>query len=498
MLKELRRWIEAGKPASAPPRKRYGGVNEYGEFKEPERFEPIRKVTLRTKKKPDVLVRGGAADRGEMTRVDVFRRANRRGAWEYFLVPVYPHQIFDRATWPTPPSRAVQAYKPETEWPEMGDAHEFMWSFYPLSYIAVDLGEVRHEGYFRGLDRSTGAVNLSAHHSKDALTRGIGVKTAKGLRKFTVDRPRAPLRDRTGDAHVAWRGLHLSQPSRLSVAQGQLVVAQDGGDVRLALEDIAWIVLDSPRATLTAALLSACMAKGIAVIVTDETHTPSGLALPFGRHHRQGDVARIQAAAGKPLKKRLWQALVQAKILNQAAALDALSRGGAALLREMAGRVGSGDPGNVEAQAARYYWGQLWTGFKRSDEGDRRNMLLNYGYAVVRSGVARALVASGLIPAFGLHHASVSNAFNLADDLFEPFRPFVDVLAWRTAPDGAPCREPLSVGDRRTMATALLAEARMDDDVVTLLVAAERASESLVRCFDGGGPTGLDLPEFVP
>lgn len=297
---------------------------------------------------------------------------------------------------------------------------------------------------------------------------------------------------------MAWRGLHLSQPSRLSVERGQVVVAQDDGAVRLALEDIAWIVLDSPRSTVTTALLSACMAGGIAVIVTDETHTPSGVALPFGRHHRQADVARLQAGASKPLKKRLWQALVRAKILNQAAALDAVARPGAGLLREMAARVGSGDPNNTEAQAARYYWGQLWTSFRRSDEGDRRNMLLNYGYAVVRSGVARALVASGLIPAFGLHHVSVSNAFNLADDLFEPFRPFVDVLAWRTAPAGAPGRDALSLDDRRAMATALLAEARMDDDVVTLLVAAERAAESLVRCFDGGIPTGLDLPEFAP
>jgi len=188
MIGELRRWIEAGKPASAPPRKRFGGLNQRGEEKEPEHHEAIRKISLRSKKKPDVLVRGGAADRGEMTRIDVFRKQNRRGAWEYFLVPVYPHQIFDRKSWPTPPNRAVQAYKPETEWPEMGDGHEFMWSLYPLSYIAVQLADARHEGYFRGLDRSTGAINLSAHHSNDALIRGIGVKTAKDLRKYTVDR----------------------------------------------------------------------------------------------------------------------------------------------------------------------------------------------------------------------------------------------------------------------------------------------------------------------
>lgn len=297
---------------------------------------------------------------------------------------------------------------------------------------------------------------------------------------------------------MAWRGLHLSRPSRLSFAQNQIVVAQDDGEARLALEDIAWIVLDSPRSTLTTALLSACMANGVVVVVTDETHTPSGITLPFGRHHRHAEVARVQAEAGKPLKKRLWQALVQAKIINQAAALDVVSRSGGAILREMAARVGSGDPANKEAQAARYYWGQFWPQFRRVDEGDRRNKLLNYGYAVVRSGVARALVASGLVPAFGLQHASVSNAFNLADDLVEPFRPFVDVLAWRTAPMGQASRDPLSIADRQIMATALLAEGRVGEEAVPLLHAAERAAESLVRCFDGKSAALLELPAMRP
>ena len=184
----LRAWIESGKPIKNLPKRRYGGVNAEGLVKEPERFEDIRKVTLRTRKKPDVPVRGGAADRGEMTRVDVFTKLNPRGRREFFLVPVYPHQVFDKARWPTPPNRAVQAYKPEADWPEMGPDHAFLWSLYPMSYVAVTLSGGTVEGYFRGLDRSTGAINLSAHHAKDALIRGIGVKTAKDVRKFTIDR----------------------------------------------------------------------------------------------------------------------------------------------------------------------------------------------------------------------------------------------------------------------------------------------------------------------
>jgi CRISPR-associated protein Cas1 len=120
--------------------------------------------------------------------------------------------------------------------------------------------------------------------------------------------------------------------------------------------------------------------------------------------------------------------------------------------------------------------------------------MLNYGYAVIRSGVARAIVASGLIPAFGLKHASIANAFNLADDLVEPFRPFVDVLAWRAAGAGAPCRADLSVEDRRSMAGALLCDARLGGEAMTLLTATERAAESLVRAIEAATPAVLTLP----
>lgn len=296
---------------------------------------------------------------------------------------------------------------------------------------------------------------------------------------------------------MAWRGLHLTKPSRLSLADGQVVVGQDDGEVRIALEDVAWIVLDAPQSTLTGSLLSACMSAGIALIATDETHTPSGVLLPFHRHFRQGEIAHKQAAIGGPFKKRLWQKIVRAKIENQAEALKQLGRGGAQTLREMAKQVGSGDPGNIEARAAKYYWTQLWPEFRRDDGGDKRNKLLNYGYAVVRSGVARSLVAAGLLPAFGLKHASVTNAFNLADDIVEPFRPFVDTLAWRTADEGRPSRIDLTVEDRRAMAGVLLLEARNADETVTLLVAAEKAAESLVRAIESAAPDVLELPVFT-
>ena len=297
---------------------------------------------------------------------------------------------------------------------------------------------------------------------------------------------------------MAWRGLHLSRPARLSLGDGQLVVAQNDGEVRMALEDLAWLVIDTPQVSLTSALLSACAERGVMVILTDGTHTPSGARLPFHRHFRQGEVAERQVAASAPLRKRLWQKLVQAKILNQAAALERLGRPGAPTLAEMARHVGSGDPDNVEATAARHYWSALWADFRRDDERDRRNALLNYGYAVVRSAVARALVAAGLLPALGLHHAGATNAFNLADDMVEPFRPFVDLLAWRTAGEGAPGREPLSRADRQTMVGLPLTPVRLGDETVTLLVATEKAAASLTRAFDTGSAAPLLTPGPAP
>lgn len=292
---------------------------------------------------------------------------------------------------------------------------------------------------------------------------------------------------------MAWKGVHLSQPVRLSLADGQMVVEQSDAAVRLPLEDVAWVVLDTPQASLTASLLSACMEAGVAVITTDRTHIPNGIALPFHGHHRQAEMAWKQIALGAPLKKRLWQAVVRRKILNQSANLAALGRDGGKVVAEMARHVGSGDPDNVEARAARQYWQSLFDGFRREDDEDRRNKLLNYGYAVIRSAIARALVANGLLPAFGIHHASVSNAFNLADDVIEPFRPFADRLAFaQTAQGNGP---DLTLADRRAMAGVLSADCRMAGAVTPLLAATEQTSASLCRAIAANDPDALILPE---
>jgi CRISPR-associated endonuclease Csn1 len=175
IVNSLREWIAAGKPKDHRPLSPKG--------------DPISKIRLRTNKKADVLIRDGAAERGEMVRIDVFRKQNKRGAWEYFLVPIYPHQIADKQQWPSPPDRAAQAYKPESEWPQMTSDYEFMWSMRPFSFVEIERADGTFiDGYFRGMNRSTGAIIVSPHQSRDILVEGIGARTLRALRKSAVDR----------------------------------------------------------------------------------------------------------------------------------------------------------------------------------------------------------------------------------------------------------------------------------------------------------------------
>jgi CRISPR-associated protein Cas1 len=294
---------------------------------------------------------------------------------------------------------------------------------------------------------------------------------------------------------MAWRGLHVSRRTYLSLADNQIVAKQEETEARIPIEDVAWIVLDSPQITLSTALIAACMDAGVVVITTDRTHTPSGMMLPFHRHHRQAEIASLQTTLSLPLKKRLWQVLVRMKIDNQAANLIACGRDATAL-RAMAQLVGSGDPDNTEARAARAYWPRLFIDFVRDDATDKRNALLNYGYAIVRSAVARALVAAGLIPAFGLNHASITNAFNLADDMVEPFRPFVDRQVWALTTKGTVSKGETTVEERRTLASILTETAAFGAETVSLLTATEQAAESLVRAMQSSSAAILQLPRM--
>ena len=175
LIESLRAWIAAGKPKASPPLSPKG--------------DPIAKVRLRTDKKPAIEVRGGVAERGEMVRVDVFRARNRHGRWEFYLVPIYPHQVADKVRWPTPPDRAVQGNTPEEQWPVMDAGYEFLFSLHQRSFIEVEKRDrTVITGYFMGLDRHTGSIAISTPHSTKALARGIGARTLMRFEKFRVDR----------------------------------------------------------------------------------------------------------------------------------------------------------------------------------------------------------------------------------------------------------------------------------------------------------------------
>ncbi|MCL2714536.1 MAG: type II CRISPR-associated endonuclease Cas1 [Alphaproteobacteria bacterium] len=289
--------------------------------------------------------------------------------------------------------------------------------------------------------------------------------------------------------------------TRLSVAHRQLVVERpELPKTTIPIEDLGVVIVDDARATYTQAVFLELMESGATVMVTGRDHLPAGMMLPLDAHHVLTERHLAQIAASEPTLKRTWQALIHAKIAQQAAVLTHFtgSDGG---LGPMAKRVRSGDPDNLEAQAAQRYWPLLFgKEFRRDRNASGTNALLNYGYAVVRAAIARAIVASGLIPSLGVFHRNRANPFCLADDLLEPFRPFVD---WRVQlllkESETSCTLP-DLSERTTKATLLslfnetiLVGARRNP----LLVAIQLSAASLARVLTGDG-TALALPVGLP
>jgi len=230
------------------------------------------------------------------------------------------------------------------------------------------------------------------------------------------------------------------EPARLSARGGLLVVARPGRDeVSLPFADLAVLVVSHPQVSYTQAVLAELVASGGAFVACDKRHLPVGMLLPLDAHYVQVERFAVQAQAPLPLRKRLWREIVRAKVRAQGSVLAAL-HGDDRGLCALAGKVRSGDPSNIEAQASRRYWPALFAdpAFRRSTEAEDQNRLLNYGYAVLRAIVARAIAAAGLHPSLGLHHHNRYNSFCLADDLMEPFRPAVDKAVWELMQKGGP------------------------------------------------------------
>lgn len=225
---------------------------------------------------------------------------------------------------------------------------------------------------------------------------------------------------------MSWRSVVISKPSILSLYMRALRIEQEGETAHVPLEDIAALVLDQPQITLSAALLAACAEANIVVITVGETHLPNGVLLSFLPHSRALKVMQAQLDLTQPARKRLRQMIVRQKIVNQAEVIAHTEPIAAKRLRVLASRVRSGDPENCEAQAAQVYFRSLFLDDFTRQQNRFYNAALNYGYAIIRSAIARSLTAYGFLPAFGIFHHSELNAFNLADDLFEPFRPLID------------------------------------------------------------------------
>lgn len=302
------------------------------------------------------------------------------------------------------------------------------------------------------------------------------------------------------------RTLYFSQPYYLSRRLEQLIieVPVDKNLPKLVkqadpipIEDIGLVVLDHPQITITQGLITRLLEHNAAIVHCDDRHLPTALLLPLEGHHTLAERQRVQLTSSEPLRKQLWQQVVVAKIKNQAALLQKLNKPHASLLT-YAKNVRSGDPDNYEARAAAYYWAHLFPSdldFRRGRDELPPNNLLNYGYAILRALVARAIVSAGLLPSQGLHHSNKYNAYALADDLMEPFRPFVDAIVQQIVVGKKPYDTLTKEHKARLMMLPQL-DVRIRTERSPLFNATHTVAVSLFRCFESE-TRKLTLPSFT-
>ena len=282
--------------------------------------------------------------------------------------------------------------------------------------------------------------------------------------------------------------LFFANPAYLSTKNEQLHISFPDTNQparTVPIEDIGLVVLEHPQITLTHAALSKLTEHKVCLVTCNSQHLPEGMMLPLQGHSSQTERIRIQLEASLPLKKNLWQQTVIAKIENQAALLEERGKD-ATRLTYLASKVRSGDPQNCEAQAAAIYWQRLFDlpHFTRQQTGLAPNNLLNYGYAILRAVIARALVSSGMLPGVGIWHHNKYNAYCLADDLMEPYRPYVDRLVGDMVQAGESMDE-LSPDLKRLLLGIPTLDVRLAGQQSPLMVAASRTSNSLYACFEG-------------
>ena len=283
------------------------------------------------------------------------------------------------------------------------------------------------------------------------------------------------------------RTLYFGNPCYLKKNQEQLVVEyKDDENKTIPIEDIGVVVLDNPQVTITTALLMALMDNNAAIITTNRQHLPEGLLLPMSQHHAFTEKVRTQFEASEPLRKNLWQQTIVAKIKNQASLLKSYGL----VVDNMdywVTQVKSGDPDNYEGRAAAFYWKNIFTdnqNFKRGRFEDAPNNLLNYGYAILRAVIARNLVASGMMTFRGIHHKNKYNPYCLADDIMEPYRPFVDRVVLDICEEDIEIEE-LNTELKRKLLILPAMDVFIDGQKSPLMIASQRTTASLMQCFEG-------------
>ena len=297
--------------------------------------------------------------------------------------------------------------------------------------------------------------------------------------------------------------LYFGNPAYLSLTNKQLVVklpeVEENADnipepirkesVRtIPIEDIGIMILDHQRITITQGLIAALLDNNTALISCSDKRMPTGMLLPLQGNTVYSERFRQQIDASIPLKKQLWQQTVKAKIENQAAILSQHTLKSVARMYVMAKDVKSGDPDNYEAQAAVYYWKNIFAdmpSFIRDPDGTPPNNLLNYGYAILRATVARALVASGLLPVEGIHHHNRYNAFCLADDIMEPYRPYVDKLVIEIISKYDELPDSLTINMKSDLLSIPIIDVSIGGKKRPLMIAVSETTASLAKCFSG-------------
>lgn len=304
--------------------------------------------------------------------------------------------------------------------------------------------------------------------------------------------------------------LYFSNPAYLSLKDSQLVIRlpevekssvsqtfKKQAERTIPVEDIGVIVIDNKQITVTSGLLEALLENNCAVITCDSRSMPTGLMLPLYGNTTQNERFRCQLEASVPLQKQLWQQTIQQKILNQATAINHCSKAETGCMLAWSKEVRSGDPMNIEARAAAYYWKNFFPQypfFVRDKDGDFPNAMLNYGYAILRAVIARSLVASGLLPTLGIHHHNRYNAYCLADDIMEPYRPFVDELVYKTI-SAYPEATELTKELKAQLLTIPVLDVSINGKRSPLMIAAGTTTASLFKCF-AGQQRKIAYPEF--